>query len=165
MLDIFNKLGLFFEDCYREVNVREYARIIKVSPPTASTILQRLGKESLLKSRIERKNHLYRANRENPVFIDLSRAYWRQKLTVLTEFLAEEINYKTIILFGSLTKAEATVNSDIDIYVDYEEKPISLDEYEKKLKRRIQLHFRNELGNINLKNNIQQGMALNGVMI
>ncbi|KYK27084.1 hypothetical protein AYK26_00090 [Euryarchaeota archaeon SM23-78] len=165
MLDIFNKLGLFFEDCYREVNVREYARIIRISPPTASTALQRLEKEGLLKSRIERKNHLYRANRENPVFIDLSKAYWRQKLTGLTTFLAEKINYKTIILFGSLTKAEATSNSDIDLYIDYEEKPISLDEFEKKLRRRIQLHFRNELKNINLKKNIQQGMVLNGVMI
>ncbi len=165
MLAIFNKLSVFFEDCYQEVNVREYAKIIGVTPPTASSILKALEKEGLLKSRTERKNHLYRANRESPVFIDLLKAYWRQKLTDLTKQLTEKINYDTVILFGSLIKGETTVNSDIDIYLDSKEKEIGLKEFEKKLKRRIQLHFRNELNNIHLKKNIQEGLLLNGVMI
>nr|MCK4930398.1 nucleotidyltransferase domain-containing protein [Nanoarchaeota archaeon] len=87
------------------------------------------------------------------------------KLTDLTKQLTEKINYDTVILFGSLIKGETTVNSDIDIYLDSKEKEIGLKEFEKKLKRRIQLHFRNELNNIHLKKNIQEGLLLNGVMI
>lgn len=165
MLNIFNKLSVFFEDCYQEVNVREYAKIMKISPPTASTTLKKLEKEELLNSRIERKNHLYRANTENHFFIDLSKVYWRQKLNELTKQLTEQINYNTIILFGSIIKGETTINSDIDLYLNIEEKKIELKEYEKKLKRKIQLHFKNELNNHHLKKNIQQGLILNGVMI
>ena len=48
MLNIINNLKPFFEDCYGRINVREYARIIKISPPTASKILLELNKEGLL---------------------------------------------------------------------------------------------------------------------
>ena len=48
MLNIINDLDCFFEDCYRRVNVREYARIKGISPPTASKILTNYQKEGLL---------------------------------------------------------------------------------------------------------------------
>jgi predicted nucleotidyltransferase len=165
MLNIFNNLAVFFEDCYREVNVREYAKLIKVSPPTASTILKSLEKEGLLKLREERRNNLYCAIRENSLFIDLSKAYWRQKLAGLTSEISEKINYDTIILFGSLVKGEATANSDMDIYLNSSHKNINLDKFEKNLKRKIQLHFREELSNQQLKKNIERGLLLNGAMI
>jgi len=31
MLKIINELSVFFEDCYREFSVREYARIMKIA--------------------------------------------------------------------------------------------------------------------------------------
>jgi len=45
MLNIINSLMPFFEDCYRRINVREYSRLRKSSPPTASKILFELNKE------------------------------------------------------------------------------------------------------------------------
>lgn len=165
MLEVFNNLSVFFEDCYRKVNVREYAKLTGASPPTASTLLKSFEKENLLKTITERRNNLYWANRENPLFMDLSKAYWRQKLNNLVQELAEKTNYATIILFGSLIKAEAKSDSDIDIYVNAAEQRINLEKFEKSLKRKIQLHFRKELQNSQLKNNIQQGLLLNGMMI
>lgn len=165
MLDIFNNLSVFFEDCYRKANVREYAKLRGVSPPTASTLLKGFEKENLLKTLTERRNNLYWANRENPLFVDLSKAYWRQKLKLLAQELAEQFNFETIILFGSLIKGEATASSDIDIYVNSTEKRINHEKHEKALKRRIQLHFKKELANDYLRKNIQQGLLLNGMMM
>ena len=42
-----------------------------------------------------------------------------------------------IILFGSSSKGEDIKESDIDLYLQSEEKKISPDKFEKKLKRRI----------------------------
>lgn len=48
MLKIINDLTPFFEDCYREISVREYARIMSISPPTASKLLSYYCSEKLL---------------------------------------------------------------------------------------------------------------------
>ena len=48
MLNIINNLRPFIEDCYRRINVREYARLTKISPPTASKILSEFNQEGLL---------------------------------------------------------------------------------------------------------------------
>ena len=56
MLKIIYILKPFFEDNYRRINVREYARLQKISPPTASKILEQMHKEKLLKKETERLN-------------------------------------------------------------------------------------------------------------
>jgi predicted nucleotidyltransferase len=160
MLKILNDLTPFIEDNYREYGVREYARIAGVSPPTASKTLKELGKEGILLSRNYRNLILFRANRESKTLKSLSVTYWQEKLKELSRYLSEELNYPKIILFGSLIKLEAKEDSDIDIYLDREKADIQLDSFEKKLKRKIQLHFRPEMKNINLKNNIEKGAAL-----
>ena len=58
MLDILNNLGAFFEDCYRRISVREYAKIMNISPPTASKILTEYSKEGILIKEAER-NYLF----------------------------------------------------------------------------------------------------------
>jgi predicted nucleotidyltransferase len=160
MLKILNELMPFIEDNYKEYGVREYAGIIGVSPPTASKTLKELEKEGILLSRNYRNLILFRANRESKALKTLSITYWQEKLKDLSNFVSKELNYQKIILFGSLTKLEAREESDIDIYADKEETDIKLAAFEKKLKRKIQLHFRPEMKNINLKNNIEKGVAI-----
>ena len=42
----------FFQDCYRRINVREYSRLMKISPPTASKLLSSYSQEiSILESK------------------------------------------------------------------------------------------------------------------
>ena len=168
MLKIITNLKPFIEDNYRLINVREYARIQKASPPTASKILLSLHKEDLLKKENDKQYIYYYADKESPLFIDLSRIYWRLSLehSGLTSFLEAELLNPVLILFGSLSKAEARQDSDIDLAVfSITKKEINLEEYEKKLKRKIQLILfqkREDVKSIELLNNILNGYIIAG---
>lgn len=160
MLKLFDNLKQFFNDVFAEISVRAYALCTGVSPPTASTILKTLAKQKLL---IETRKGIYiyyRANRENYVFQQLAKAYWYTVLQPLTKQLHSEIAFRTIKLFGSLANTENTANSDIDLYVDVEARIIDVLSIEKKLKRPVQLHFKNSLKNPHLKKNIEHGIIL-----
>lgn len=168
MLKIFNALEPFFKDNYRRVHVREYARIQAISPPAASALLWELEKEGLLLRENEKQYIYYVANKENKLFIDLSRCYWSimfQKLGLL-EHLEKELLTPTVVLFGSFAKAEIKEGSDIDIAVfTPSKKVISLAGFEKKLHRKIQLFFfrtPEEIKNKDLLANILSGYLLLG---
>lgn len=165
MLNIINNLKPFFEDCYRRINVREYSRLMKISPPTASKILSEFNKKALL-SKEEHRNYIYYyANKNSKDFIDLSRIYWRLKFSDLIGYLKKELLSPTIILFGSLGKAETKHDSDVDLCIITHKKEINISKFEKKLKRNIQLFFFNsikEIKNKELANNILNGYILEG---
>ena len=165
MLNIINNLQPFFEDCYRRINVREYSRIMKISPPTASKILADFSKEGLLLTEKDRNYIFYYSNRDSKIFLDLSRIYWRVKLNSLITYFNKSLLNHTIILFGSLSKSEAKKDSDIDLCIIGEKKNIKLNDFERTLKRKIQLLFFDSIQDINnneLKNNIINGYVLSG---
>src|SRR3989344_9555458 len=87
MLEIINNLEPFFENCYREISVREYSRLAKITPPTASKLLKKFASQGLLKKREERGFILFQANRENQILRSLSKIYWEEKLKSLTSYL------------------------------------------------------------------------------
>ncbi len=160
MLKIFNELKPFFDDVYREISVREYAKESKISPPTASKLLKEYETEELL---ILNKKGIYiyfRANREGHIFRQLAKLYWFSLLYPLTKKIQEEIAYKRIILFGSLIKAENTLKSDADLYLETDERKIDASNIEKALKREIQLHFISSMKNKYLKKNIEDGTII-----
>ena len=165
MLNIINNLRPFIEDCYRRINVREYSRLMKVSPPTASKTLFELNKEGLLLIEKDRNYIFYYANKNDRIFIDLSRIYWKVKLNALINFLDKNLTNPTIILFGSLSKAETKNDSDIDICIIGHKKELNLKNFEKNLKRKIQLFFFSSIGDIKnkeLANNIINGYLIGG---
>ena len=165
MLNIINNLKPFFEDCYRRINVREYARLIKVSPPTASKMLFEFNKEELLITEKDRNYIFYYANKNNKIFSELSRIYWKFKIKGLTNFLNKNTTVFTIILFGSLSKAEVKKDSDIDICIIGQKKEHNLKVFENNLKRKIQLFFFDSIKEIKsseLANNIINGYVLEG---
>lgn len=168
MLKIFNDLEPFFKDNYKRINVREYARIKKISPPSSSKLLSQLNKEKLL-NREEEKNYIYfTANKEDSLFINISRSYWSLKIkeTGLTTYLEEELLNPLVILFGSFSKAEINQNSDIDLAIfTTSKKPIKLEKFERNLKRKIQIFiFKNKesIKNKELLNNILNGLIISG---
>lgn len=165
MLKIINDLEPFFEDCYRRINIREYARIMKISPPTASNLLAYYNREGLLLKEKYRNYVLFYANKESGEFIDLSRIYWKCMLKPLVSFMEENLADPTIILFGSLSKAEAKPDSDIDLAVLACKKELDMDVFENKLKRRIQIFWFKSIGDIKnskLANSIIEGYMLRG---
>ncbi len=168
MLKIINSLEPFIEDCYREIGVREYSRITKITPPTASKLLKQFESEEILKKREERGYLLFRANRENSVLKDLSRIYWKQKLKGLIDYLNSLFYEPVILLFGSLIKLETKEDSDIDIAVFTNiEKKVDLKKFEKTLKRKIQLFRFKSLSDLNskeLKTSIINSYIIQGVI-
>ncbi|HLC78290.1 MAG TPA: nucleotidyltransferase domain-containing protein [Candidatus Nanoarchaeia archaeon] len=165
MLNIINNLRPFIEDCYRRISVREYSRLLKVSPPTASKILFDFNKEGLLSMEKDRNYLFYYASTNNRMFIDLSRIYWRLKLDKLIDFLIKNLTNPTIILFGSLSKAETKNDSDIDLCIIGHKKELNIKIFESQLKRNIQLFFFGSIQDIKnkeLANNIVNGYVMEG---
>ena len=165
MLRIINDLRPFFEDCYRRINVREYAKIAEISPPTASKMLDSYHHEGLLSKEKFRNYIMFYANKDNKQFTDLSRMYWSIKLKELTDLMEKELTTPTIILFGSLSKAEAKSDSDIDLAVFAYKKELDINSFEKKLKRKIQIFWFKSIKDIKnkeLSNNIINGFVLKG---
>ena len=119
MLKNFNGLDPFFTNNYRRINIREYARIKKISPPSASNLLNNLEKEGLLVKEIEKNYIYYSANKNNKIFIELSRIYWLIvfKKIGFIDYLERELITPLTILFGSFSKAEIEDNSDIDLAI------------------------------------------------
>jgi len=168
MLEIISALKPFFEDNYRRINIREYARMQKVSPPTASRILSSLCSRSILKREIDKRYIYYYADKDSGLFIDLSRIFWkiRLKKSGLLDYIAAEAINPLVILFGSLSKAEVKRDSDIDLAIFLSSnKEIVLTKFERKMKRIIHpLVFagRENVKNEALLNNILNGYTLMG---
>lgn len=160
MLRIFYLLECFFKDAYKEISVRKYAGEMKLSPPTASKILKGFEKENILLSSKKGIYLYFRPNNDNLLFQGLAKLYWQSILFDETAELHKQVLFQKIILFGSLAKAENTPDSDVDLYVDVEKKSIDAAKIEKKLKRKIQLHFRDSMKNPHLKKNIENGIRI-----
>ena len=165
MLKIINDLKPFFGDCYRRINVREYAKIMHISPPTASKLLSYYNAKNILLKDKYKRYLLFYANKESRDFIDLSRIYWRYRLSRLVSFMDKQLANSTIVLFGSLAKAEAKPDSDIDLAVFASKKELDTKIFEKKLKRVIQIFWFNsfrDIKNKELASNIFSGYILRG---
>ncbi len=165
MLKILNDLDPFFEDCYRRINVREYAKIMRISPPTASKLLDSYANINLLLKDKYKNYILFFANKESEDFIDLSRIYWRHVLKELVSMLVSKLTNPAIILFGSLSKAEVKSDSDIDLAIFTQKKELDLRDFERRIKRKIQIfQFKSlsDIGNKELANNIINGYVLHG---
>ncbi len=83
----------------------------------------------------------------------------------LIEFIKKELSNPVIIVFGSYSKGEDIETSDIDLYIETQSnKEINLTNFEEKFSRKIHI-FRykkiDEIKNVNLKNNIINGVILN----
>ena len=85
--------------------------------------------------------------------------------TGLSDFLEKEFAGAAIILFGSYSRGEDIINSDIDIAViGRKAKQANLEKYEKELERKISINFYDSLKAVhkNLKENLFNGILLAG---
>ena len=166
MLTILNNLGPFFEDCYRQISVREYARIVKISPPWASKLLKEYAKDGYLSQKEERGHLLFSLNNANEEIVELSRLYWKNMLKKVSALFKKKFVSIGGVLFGSLSKAEGREDSDVDIAIfSSEKKPIDLAQIEALLKRKVSIHWFKSLSDVkneHLLNNIINGVILFG---
>lgn len=164
-----NILKLFLEEPTKEFNVREVARILRISPATASKELKNLVKEGILKERKERVLNLYKANLESDLYRDIKIFYNLRKIK--DSGLLKELNKfylkPTVVLFGSCAYGTDTETSDFDLLIISEktkELP-NIKKFEKKIKRKIQFFVVKDikdLKNQHLINNILNGIVIQG---
>jgi predicted nucleotidyltransferase len=150
-----------------KLSQREISKILDVSPTAVANSLKKLLNNEFVVFEKTKTINFISLNLNNKIVIELKRAENLKNLYLsgLSDYLEESLAGSAIILFGSYSKGEDTNSSDIDIAV-IERKPknLSLEEYEKILKRKININFYDSWKDIhrNLKNNILNGIILHG---
>lgn len=150
--------------------LREISRTIGLAPKSVKSYLDELEKADLILKKEHRihKYPVYYANRDNNYFRFLKRLniIRRIKESGLLDCLDEKCMPDVIILFGSASKGEDIETSDIDLYLQCDEKKLDLNKYEKELKRKINILFEKNFNKLSeeLKQNIINGDKLKGYL-
>ncbi|MGD9276850.1 MAG: nucleotidyltransferase domain-containing protein [Candidatus Pacearchaeota archaeon] len=162
-------LRLFFIKAGMSLNQRGVARILEVTQPAIIKALPKLEKQKLIILNQDKNSKRWsiELNRDNHKVIELKRADNLKQIyeSGLAGFLEKEFAGAAIILFGSFSRGDDTVYSDIDIaIVGRKEKKIKLTEFDKALERTIIINFYSSFKEIHkhLKENIFNGIVLSG---
>jgi predicted nucleotidyltransferase len=150
-----------------KLSQREIAIILKVSPTAVANSVEKLKNNNLIKIEKTKTINFVSFNRDEPKAIYLKRAENLKNiyLSGLSDYLEKELAGAVVILFGSYSNGEDTINSDIDIAaVERKDKMLDLEKYERILNRKININFYDSWKKINenLKNNILSGILLHG---
>jgi len=162
-------LRLLFVNAGKTLNALGVAKALDVSQPAVSKAIPLMVKANLIKVEKDKDSGrlAIELNRDNHKVMQLKRVENLKLIyeSGLADFLEKEFAGATIILFGSYSRGEDTVNSDIDIaIVGRKDKLIDTDIYENLLKRNINLNFYESFKEVhkNLKENIFNGIVLYG---
>ena len=158
----------FLNNPDKKMQIRRISKTIKLAPTSVKLHVNDLIKENLV---IEKKDDIFKyyvANFDNPKF----RFYKKVNILMnmeesgLVDYLNDKLSPDSIVLFGSCAKGEDISSSDLDVYIQSEEKKINLDKYEKMINRKIQLFFAENINKLpkELRNNILNGMKLSGYL-
>ncbi len=163
---------IFFVSPNKKHYLMDISRSIGLAHTSVKKNLDKLVKLGLIIESIEEKGRrkfpLYKANTDNRLFKEYKMVYNLSSLleSGVIEFIEEKLMPKSIVLFGSYQRGEDIENSDIDIFVECKEEELTLNKFEKKLGRKIQLHFKENftLYPKELKNNIINGIVVRGFL-
>ena len=159
-------LELFIEFPAKDFSVRGIARNLKLSHATILKYIADLEKLSLVKKKEATLYPTYFANTESQKYKFYKRNWLVLKINEsgIIDYIQKETLPSSIILFGSGAKATFTEKSDIDIFVEANEAKLDFTKYEKKLNRKINLLFEQNINNLSkeLRNNIINGVILYG---
>jgi predicted nucleotidyltransferase len=152
-----------------KVNQSVIAKYLEVSPTAVSKAIILLEEMNILKKEKSKTMNLnlIELNRDSYDVISMKRVKNLEIINdyKLVDFLEEKFPGSTIILFGSFSRGDDTINSDIDIaIINSKEKKIDLDNFEKNIEREIRLQFYESFQKINkeLKENLFNGIVLAG---
>ena len=159
-------LELFIEFPTTDFSVRGLARNLKRSHATVIKYIAYLEKLSLIKKKEVTLYPTYFANTESQKYKFYKKNWLIFKINEsgLIDHIQKEALPSSIMLFGSGAKATFTEKSDIDIFVEANEEKLDLTKYEKKINRKINLLFEQNINNLSkeLRNNIINGVVLYG---
>ena len=166
--------GIFRLLCVKagtSLNARAIARFLNVSQPAISKSLPDLERKGLVKVKKDKESGRFsiELNRERHEIIWLKRTVNLKQLyeSGLIQLFYDTFPSANIILFGSYSFGEDTLNSDIDVaIIGAKEKNIILKEFEKVLERRININYYDSLKKLNkhFLNNLLNGIILKGAI-
>ncbi len=172
-----NKLTVLQSDIFRllcirsgdSLNQREISKLVKVSPTAVATAVLTLEKEGLIIREKQKTMNLalIKLNRDNKKVMQLKRVENLKQIyeSSILEYLEDELPGSTIILFGSYSRGDDTLTSDIDIaIIGRKPKELNLKKFESLLERKIILNFYDSFSKIHkdLKENLCNGIILSG---
>jgi predicted nucleotidyltransferase len=162
-------LRLLFKRSGDSLNQRQIANALNVTPPAVLKSLPFLEKMDYItiKKDKETKRLSIELNKRNHKVMQLKRVDNLKQIyeSGLVDYLEKEFAGATIILFGSYSRGDDLINSDIDIVIiGRKEKKINLEDYEKRLERKINVNYYDSFDKIhtNLKENLANGIVLAG---
>ena len=163
---------VFFINPTKKHYLMDISRKIGLAHTSVKNNLNKLVKWGLITKNIEnkrsRKFPIYQANLNSNYFKRYKALYNLSFIldSGLIEFIEEKLTPKSIVLFGSYQRGEDIETSDIDLFVECKQKELDVSSFEKKLMRKIQLHFNENFNSYSkeLKNNIINGIVLNGFL-
>jgi predicted nucleotidyltransferase len=162
-------LELFFNEPSRQWHFKDVVRVAKISENRANFWLKNLLKEKIIIYH-KKSNQMpyYTAN------FDYTNYKTKKKLYALERFYEtgflkhlESLNAKTIVIFGSFSRADWHSKSDIDLFIIGNDNNLEKGKYEAILHREIQLFsFKNQKEikhiNSNLIPNVINGYFVKG---
>lgn len=160
----------FFINPTSKLRVRQIERKIKIPLPSVIRYVKELEHEKILNKEVISGISTYSADRSSQTYLIEKRAFNLKQIFIsgLIDYFVNEYSNPVIVLFGSYSKGEDTENSDIDLYIETRKKQtFNLEKFEKILKRKIQVfNHKNikEISNLNLANNIINGITLNNFL-
>jgi len=165
-------LEVFFLNPSKEHYLLEISRKIKIAHTSVKKYLNYFVDLGIVLEKIEKKGKrkfpVYKANINDNNFKRYKLGYNFTSLfeSGIVDFLHDGLMPKTIVLFGSYRRGEDVEESDIDIFLECKKVHIRVEKFEKKLGRKIQLHFQEHFKAYpkELKNNIINGIVLRGFL-
>lgn len=158
----------FFDFPRKQFHLRELSRNCKLAQPSVLNHLHALLEEGLIVREEKGLYPTYRANKEDPTFklLKQQNMVWRIYASKLLELIEETLRPNCIVLFGSASRGEDIEGSDIDLFIQAEEKELNFRPFEEKLKRSIAPFFEPEIASLSreLANNIINGHILSGYL-
>ena len=163
--------GIFFKEPTKEHGLLEISKKAGIAHTSVKNHLETLKNLNVISKRTEKKGNrnypAYKAE-QNQTFRDYKKLHNFAELmdSGLITHIKEKLTPKTIVLFGSYQKGEDIEGSDIDLFVETEKANLDLSKFEKNLKRKIQLHFKENFKKYppELKNSIINGIVLEGYL-
>ncbi len=172
---IWRVLQVFFDDPMPKegFTIRWISKQLELAPTSVKLHLDNLSREDMpgypLVTRSRGISYpVYWPNRNSELFRFYKKMdmLFRLEESGILESILEHCSPDSVVLFGSASKGEDVKGSDVDLFVESDEKKMKTEKYEAVLKRNISLHFSSNINRLpkELRNNIINGIVMRGYL-
>ncbi len=162
----------FFANPTKGHSLKEISQEIQLAHTSLKKNLKQLEKEGMITEHREKKGKrifpAYQANVNSEVFRKYKTVHNISRIlgSGIIDFIEEKLMPKCIVLFGSYSRGEDNETSDIDLFIECKPEELDLKTFERRLKRKIELHFKEDFDDYpkELKQNIINGIPLSGFL-